>query len=506
MLFKFGNRNSAATLTPRVVAVLIVASSFWGSLAFAQGHRRTINETAKKSLPYPPSRESSPDTGRMIPRAEWDRYITPGMCLAAARNIQHQTDRIERQESMPSVKGLSGIIKDTLATAAVAASRSCGARFAVEQVHKSELINLFILSTWMNDSTLSSAVLKRQLSFVTSAEDRGNVMRRGVELLLDARPAQLARAREFVKQIDELGPEARMARIRAYRALAQFYAERVGDFSEASRISDVMLALHPLVTQDELESGMFADDVLAPYMSKVKEALFSDPETAVAIFNEAVAGIRSLGLIEMADGLTDMGATYYECCIAKIGSPFTSLVPTRMISREGKLTTGESGGIPRPGRITVLIPLHDGWRDGGALITNFIRSVRQIDSAYGDRIDIVVFTKTAGFTPGSLSQTPTEELESIRQYFYEKNSLSASLAVYEAPIIELPDGRKIRDHVPYEAVFNGGLDFVVVDENGKFQRLMRGIIGNPFAVERVMASVLSSDANKNAPKATHAGQ
>ncbi len=489
---------------PVVLVLLMVFSSVHVNPVLGQGN--TSTGTEKKKLPYPPPNEASPDTGRMVPRAEWDRYIVPGMCLAAARNIQHRTDRIDRQSFVINPDGIIGVQRDTLTTATVAASRACGSRFTVEQVPQSELINLFILSTWMSDTSLASATLQRQLSFATSLEDRGNVMRRGVEVLLGARPAQLERARALVKQIDELGPEARMARIRTYRALIQFYVERVGDFAEASRISNAVIAVNSLITKEDLELGLFSDDILAPYMNMVRDAMYDDPGSAFALFEKAVASIRSLGLNEMADGLSSLGAMYYECCLSKIGSSFTPFTPTHVISRDGKLATGESRAIPRPGKITVLIPLDNGWRAGGMRVTNFLEAVRQIDSAYGDRIDIVVCAKTAGFTPGSLSQEPAEEVESIRQYFYEKNSMLARLAVYEAPVITLPDGRKIRDIVPYEAVFEGGLDFVVIDANGNFQRLMRGVLGDPFGMKRVMASVLSPNESKSASNVNNTRQ
>jgi hypothetical protein len=411
------------------------------------------------------------DTGRMrTPYIDWSRYTSPGMCLAASRNIQHYlTDRIGARELPGIDTAVYTMGRDTLATNTVTIVRTCSDRFAVDQVSKEDLFPLFQVSLQVGDDQKAQAALERWLSLTNDLAEKSHVLRLAMEAYLGAPPPRVKLAIATLQKLDALGFEARVERVIARIALMQHY-RRVADLENMGRLADSVIALTEILKQEDLEQGVTVKAILEPYEIKLQQYLADDPSKLEEVYKARLERweiIQAYLPTQWAEYQHQLASQYYTWFLAPLG--------TQVPPMTGKYVFNGSGSLsyPRPGKVSILVQVNPRWRDGAS--HPLYAAIRHLHKKYGSSIEIVLFVKTVGYTRGSLAQTPDEEAESIRSYFLDHQKLPVTLIVDESPVTILSDGRRIIGKVPYEEVFKN-MGMIIAGPDGTYQRVYRYLI------------------------------
>ena len=91
-------------------------------------------------------------------RAQYERYLIPEQCLAAARRVVDSVQWGTRPDTMPFDA------RDTLPSAAAATARRCGERFQVAVVERQSLSTLRDLALMAGEDSVARAVTERQIA------------------------------------------------------------------------------------------------------------------------------------------------------------------------------------------------------------------------------------------------------------------------------------------------------------------------------------------------------
>ena len=465
------------------------------ALFAASGYAQT---TSRAGVPEP-----SPDTGRMRPAyTVWTAYTTPGMCLDAGRQLQHMTDRLGIMTLMGNDTLAYDVARDTMSTIAVRAVQSCSRAMTPANTEPRHFRWLLWTALVAGDDARARSLVAQSVERATTPRAQGDVYQDAIEIYLSAHRPREALARDALGRLDALGAPARVPQMYAHLG-TMYYARVVRDqalmHAEAARA----IAVSESLTAEDLQEGILAESMTGPYDALLEDTLQVDPRAA------AVASIlerrQTLSRKLESWSILPAGSTAgFQQFVSQFSSVVLDKIGAKVPIITGKYVYGADAAttFPRKGHFTLLRQVSPAWRSDATGLAAEGAEFRRLRQKYGDRLEIVLFTKTIGYTPGSMGQRPADEAESIRQIFLDEQKFPVTLVVDEAAISVRPDGRRDVQDAPYQQYFSSAFyDTILAGPDGRCLYLVNFNTGGVIdrSLDAAMARVRALNGGAAAP-------
>lgn len=394
------------------------------------------------------------DTGRMAyGHQDWKRYTTPPPCdRAVASETAESQRKHDRPAELPSV-GLdtTSMLPVTLPPSAVAAAKHCAPQVAVATTARRDLWSLFRLLLARNDDSAASAVVQRQLRLVRSAANQGAVLLTAIQNGLAARPARLAAAQGWLRQMDVLGPSVRVSQYNGHLQLLEYWQTAYTPDSIRAHVTTLLRLLRPMTAE---ERDLI--DASAPYEALLQLANdtndVASAQSIIAREKRDISGWRGDGGAQMAADAEQLLAMQ------------TTLYGKRTRALQGTYWFN-IGGTPRPAPGSVSLLVHVDHTCGIRCYPLYAL-LRQIQSRYGD-VALTLMTETHGWAIGTGVLPPAAEADTVSHYYLDFLKLPAALVVDRSPVSKKADGHVIHGISPIGSMFNGwkGVNAILVDRD-----------------------------------------
>jgi hypothetical protein len=380
---------------------------------------------------------------------DFSRYTTPDVCERAVMNMTVKTWRRGERDTLRYDPE-----HDTLPTAARITGQQCVGNFTVKSVDPTQLFYLVRLYLALGRDPDAETAIAHRIALAPDITAKGNVLFESINTYLEAKPSRPAAAEALMQQLDALGHEARIARLRAHHALLSYWA-LLFDIPRMEREADSIIAVGETLTEEELET--WGALLQASYLHRASIATFKDsPKAAVDILQQ---GITALGKIRGGQPRLMLRMTMQGYSIQ--ANLFKQ--PAPQLTGHYWFNSGDSTTRPSYGKVSLLVQVN---ANCGEFCYRLYAILNRLHQQYGAAgFEITLVARTLGYSPNSGVQTPVEERESIRKYFMEDRKLPAALVVQESSFITQEDGRRVNQPTQYDQLYNSS-PAVLVDREG----------------------------------------
>lgn len=418
------------------------------------------------------------DTSRMAyGHREWTRYTTPPPCDRAVASETAESIRRHATALAPNTVGspvadTSLPLSAALPPSAIVAAHACAPQVTVAVTARRDLWSFFRVLLARNDDSAALAVVQRQLSLARSA-DRGAVLVSAIQNGLAARPARYEMMQEWLRQLDALGPSARLSQYGGHLLLLYYWqAVYNPDSVRAHAMTLLQLLSHmPPRERDHI-------DAPAPYEALLQLANdandITGAQSIVAQEKREVSdwrGAWGAQTVASAEGLLNMQTALY-------GKHTRALPGTYWF---------HTGGTPRPapGQVSLLVHVD---HTCGLRCYPLYALLQQIHARYG-AVALTLMTETRGWAIGTGVLSPEAEADTVAQYYADFLRLSVALVVDRSPVSKRADGHVIHSVSPIGSMFNGwqGVNAVLVDRDATIRWL--GLLRDETDFRRVSAAI-----------------
>jgi hypothetical protein len=383
------------------------------------------------------------DTGRMTPGyRDLSRYNTPGYCVAAIQGVESAVWR--RQERVSVAQGSP---QDTAPTAAISIGKKCMSQLPdVQRVDSIWLFDMMRLALYAGDTAKMKASISRQLQLVQNDEARGAILHDALDELLDnyttvavSHPARVELAKGILRQIDDLKEGARVARFEAHRAMYEFITQTAFDTADLMHEAMAMRAISQSMTPDERKE-VNLNSAYSLTMDSITVAWYRhDPNVPTML--------RKMVQPEI-DKNPALANSVQMVMLNQVISQYDK--PTPAITGKFWFPSNAAHTVPAPGRVTLVTQVQKG---DGVMTPQLAGLLRLWNKYHAAGLDIVLVTKTQGYSWSSPPQKPDDEAKTDAWYFLNYLKLPFTLIVDEAPVTKRPDGRLVHGRITFENEF-----------------------------------------------------
>lgn len=422
------------------------------------------------------------DTGRMIAGyQDLSRYNTPGYCLGAMDGRQSAIWR-----SINDTKRVAGQASDTLPTDVIATGRACLAGLKLDAIPAYELYNLMRLAVRFGDTTMVWSAIRRQLALATTDEERGYALSDAVEATLSAHPIQHTLAMSLLGRLDDIGVGAHVPRLLAHAKMREYAYFIRFDTAAIMREGKLMAQIETLFSPEERR--WWRNELGSVFEDSISLAWYQhDPNLTANVrgyFERRVAAVPEWGLNEDQQGLF----------IARLAQ-LTESIGQTVQPLEGDFWFPDTVKQPQPpaGRVTLMFMVE---KSNGAE-TDQIAMLRRLYTKYHAKgLDILLISKTQGYSWSSPPQEPADEAKTIAWYYRDYLKLPFTVMVAETPFTRRPDGRRMDGIIPFRTRYP--TPQIMVGRDRRIYTLYKGM-GFEAEIEAYLEQALakSSDVGRN---------
>jgi hypothetical protein len=390
------------------------------------------------------------DTMMLPGRQNFSAYQTPGTCLAAAINAERVTRRTVYDTAAYAPE------HDTLPRVVIEIARRCDQQFAASAVPSTELINQMHLALIMGDDAQAQHMADRYVALFQDIGQRRWALYKVGRVYLDATPMRFAAAQKVVAQLDALGRPAALQGEALHRMLTEVGWRR----------NDVALvereALATLKSDGEILPQDTTDNVAGGSGNQMLDLLlvelYRNPTGAT---QRTVQRARSVGYKRVDDFLGLMQMSRMNWAVQQIGQTPPPLTAAHWAGGEPS-----DHRWPVPGKVSIYL------QGDPSMGIEYWAMWNRLTKKYGDAIQLTVMNSTHGYFRDGPPLTPAQETARLGQYYREDLHLPAIVAVDEAAVQQLPDGRRLLGPAPYEQDPYYRSSLIVTDTTGKIALLM----------------------------------
>ena len=400
---------------------------------------QAIGPTLKDSLAIVAAAEEA-DTGRMMPAyRDIARYNTPGYCLAGAHTLNSQSHR--RNEYNLVQEGEAG---DTAATVARGFARRCAARLpSVTNVASIELQNFMRLALFIGDTALFRSVIERKLSLEKTGEGRGFVLFDAIASIVgrDNRdhPIDMAPALVLEGRLDSLGPSAAAPRMEAHMMLRAIAEQVRFDTAALMREDRAIRATEQILSPTDrllvrFAGGTFTDSTILAWYRH-------DPNLSTTVRGYLERSLTRLMRQNPNAGQGLQGSIEMTVAVAsQVGTTAPQLTGTFWFPKD------TPRNVPAPGTLTLLVLVDKGNGMIGYTPAVLLRLYQRFGS---QGLNIVMVTRTQGYSWSSPPQSLENEAKTTAWYFHEYLKLPFPLVVYETKYGRDEFGERVDQPIEY---------------------------------------------------------
>jgi hypothetical protein len=369
---------------------------------------------------------------------------------------------------------------DTLRTSTVALAKRCGARFAVDQVPESELLNLMHLAFYEQDNTTVAAAAARYLALPRKAEAQRWALYAVDTAYLNAIPKRIPEAEAIAARLDSLGPTAAGVRGDIHWLLLKIAERRFGDPGAADLMArhaeGVLRAAKDMTAANEV-FGEQAPSVAAAF-ELWRVELFKEPK---GVFERTRARALAAGMpaAHWDTLMMVMHDQRWDWMAKQIGTPIKPLTGVYWAGT----TDSARRQWPVPGVTSVYLralqPENEAtprsvWYE---IEAQRMGMWRRLLAKYGSAVQVTVMAVAEGSFRNGPPLSPQQEAEALAKFYQQAMGAPVTVALADVQVTELPDGRRIRQKSALVQDPFYGLQFMLADKAGKVALLSNGRVG-----------------------------
>jgi hypothetical protein len=396
------------------------------------------------------------DTGAYAPgNVDFHRFTAPGMCVAAARNLENvlrrslaaQQRRTQLRQSTPEL--------DTLPAPVAALARTCGARFTIARTATKDLPALLELALLARDDSLARAVVRHQVELAPNLRAKDEVLGAAAWTYLAAEPARVAAADWTVAFADSLVQGGSPNPASSRRTHSPFdaswellnYARRTFDRRRMRQEAERIIRSATGVSQEALVSRFGGSQWLDAYGTLAELAFVDHPDSLLAVAQRAKDDLS--GHPTNTANVRGLGSTAVEV--------LTHILPKELQVAESTFSSvpavdaarwfpAQPASWPIRGQVTLLLYAPGCGREVWTCKDLDKLDVHSWLTRYGNQgfsVVVAVTTKEQFLTNGPL--TPAAEADSIAWFYRTFRNLPVTVAVVSSKIQQIapvPDGRR----------------------------------------------------------------
>lgn len=391
----------------------------------------------------------------------YQRYRTPGTCVAAANRMHARYWRDKRADTVLYVPAT-----DSVPTPVREMVRACAERFTLATVPVDQLIPLAQLRLVLGDDAGAADAIARLLATpgARDASARAWLLQLTIRALLDAKPMRLDLARRYLAQLDSLGAGAASSRFMAHWYWGT-YAWEAGRLADAeSAVNASFSAFNELHKPEQIN---LIDSIEGEYFLKAQivGARRGGP-AALALLDTAERVVSSL-MPPDAPWAYFMRGFFRQVMSTQRGFYAPIGRAASPISGDKWFATGGDTVFPKRGRVTlvVLVSQYTSFRTFATL--------KRLRSQYAARgLDIVCIAATEAYFRSALMPSPDEEVPELHSWYIDFIHAPATFAIQVGQLRELPDGRKELMPSTNQQHYAFGLSGVVVGKAGTIEMVL----------------------------------
>jgi hypothetical protein len=414
-------------------------------------------------------------------------YNTPGLCIQAAQDAERIATRsIFDTTTYP--------YRDTLSSSAVATAKRCAARFTIDNVSASDLLDFACLTLMTQDDAKAAAIADRYVAAIRDPVQRRWALASIGAMYLAAKPARIVAATAIAARLDSLGPPAALQRIMLREKLQQLASRApYTDGTPIEREALAALTAYAQLSASDREDILASGETGAVLSIFFVELIRSMP-TALARTKELVSATGYPHLDWFDQILQMMHAPQYFQLIGTVAPPLTASywiddrgVRPVQVSPSGTRVGPDSQTAhwPGPGKLSIYL------RSDVPMSPPMAAMWRRLLSKYGSAISMTIMTKTNGYFRDGPPLSPPEEAARLGKFYQEELELPVTVAVDASSVRTLSDGRRLMGPAPYEndPYYSG---FLVADQTGKILLAAPGLIFDEPLFDAWLARAINS--------------
>lgn len=458
------------------------------------------------------------------------RYVRPGQCAQMASRLKDLYWRDKREDTVVYAPAT-----DSVPAPALQAARACAARFSVANVPEGDLLGLIQLYLWTRQDDLAHSATDRLLKLQASqpALQRGWTLYLIMSSYLDARPARLTEARQYLAQLDALGAPAADWRMWAYTESAR-YEMSINDVQTSYADGAAALAASKQMAKNDRIDRAY--EILDGYTAWGEPtALKSGGHAAVHLFDTAATDLlplrapgtagsgESSSAADASGGMVLQGAGGQVVIMNPGGGGMTIMsggaqgggdanadqmqlrqaIRARQVAYTIVDTTGPTlnpshwynrgtDTTPRPkaGMVSLIVSVNAGC---GARCYPTYSSLRRLYNKYHSAgLQIVLVSLTSGYFRNQPMANPADEAEKVRYYYLDFLKLPDVMGVDETEFSFRAEDHKRMNVAPSaQRAYFRGRNSAVVGKDGKVKMVANLAPNREDAVSAVIARELA---------------
>jgi hypothetical protein len=381
------------------------------------------------------------------------RYTTPGQCEQAAERISFEYWRSRRQDTVRYAPAT-----DSIPAVAVQAARTCAARFSVASARERELLDLAQLYLLGQQDSLAQAAINRLLTSQASEPtvQRGWTLQLIANTYLDAKPARLAQAQTYLKQLDDLGAAVSTWRLFAHTSFAK-YAMSINDLSAATAQSQAALAAGNQMNDDDRMDWVYA--LYSAYTALADPVTTQTGKPVPAIIDSMKVRLLSLrppqsNEQKRLESMINSAEELYSL----FGQKSSPLVGKHWFN-----TNNDTSARPKPGVVSLIVFVNSAC--SGYCYPTYA-TLRRVYDKYASRgLHLILVTSTNGYFRNQL-QPPNQEADSAIKYFADFLKLPGVIVANETDFTHKADGRRVNTPTDNQRHYYRGRNGILVDKQG----------------------------------------
>ena len=368
-------------------------------------------------------------------------YYTEGSCLQAVERTTGNFWRAGPDTTRYTLR------HDTVLTLSAAVARQCASKFTVATTPPRDLLLLAQLYLAVGDTASASAAVARRLANESSAPAgvRAKTLAQIASVYVNAKPHQLARARQYVAELDAMHvPAAVVWQLAIHVVLLHYAYDLAFDDALAAAEAKAIIAAGTQLTPHDREEFSWA--LLRGYT--VLSQFAADSEGDPAAHYVLTRARRDIGkLHDIPPRLDALDSLYmlYGTAAPPLGGVWFGASSETNRPPSGKLS------------LIVLAPSRE-----------IMPALRRLQGEFGGQLDITIVTQTVGYFDGHGPVTPAKEMAYLWDHYHNTLHAPGVLVLSETQFTTLPDGRRVgeptENQLAYKVPFHAG--YVLVDRGG----------------------------------------
>lgn len=421
----------------------------------------------------------TPDTAA----GRYGTYPFLGTCIAAADRVTREAAWGQPFDTLP-YDPARRIVSEagTALSECFRAVLPAGSTMAT--VPAQDVAALFFFGRAMADDSLAAAAFRRFLGAQENRDDSTTVIWHGLLAYASGLPSGLPVAQRMAAWLDTLG-------VVGVRPMLPYNIDWQTQHLQPNGLARVMLDTAAMRTELARERANYAalaktarrGAELTPIQAQAEELLLTLLQNPRA--DSAVGALKAKAL-EILGPSQEEGR--YGGGMRLLGERFGPIHPDFWFHRPA----GDSV-YPRKGHVTLVQIVASGCCGKSLAAT-----VHRLKARFGDALDLLVLTQTAGHFDGRVQLEPAEEAGLISRHILDPAKLDATLGVYVTRYVANPDPdrRLVPQPIAELQRIHFGGDALIIDQRGVV--MLAGILGlgpqSERALERLIESLLKAPA------------